>query len=59
MNRSESRKKAVAVESKIRQKDSEMGNKYQDMAVKIINMLKEGKQLIKLEEFDRSVDSLI
>ena len=58
LNKAEARKKSVSVEGRLRRLDPDMGLKYQDTAVKIINMLKESKQLIKTGEFDNLVNSL-
>ena len=58
MNKQEARHKSILVESQLRKLDPDMNLKYQDTAVKIINMLKESKQLIKTEELDNIVNPL-
>ncbi len=58
MNKQEARHKSVAVETRLRKMDPEMAQKYQESAVKIINMLKESQQLIRTEDFDQKVNLL-
>jgi len=48
----------MEIEERLRVEDGTMGVKYQNLAVGIINVLKDSTQRIKEQEFDELVDQL-
>ncbi len=58
MKTGEAQEKALEIEGKLRERDLTMGYRYQEAAVRFINLLKNSKQLLKPDELVRELNSL-